>query len=166
MTIVDPEKCSFWKWCFSAGHYIDFLERGLWRSSITLHISPSTLMNLLEHSWTFVNGSSSQFVNCIHKLFIKNSSWQIMNINPFKPEFTIVIFSPLQAANCFRNSRLVVDEADLKRVKNSRKLPCISKPLSWKFSFQGLSCREIKSVFRDVKWCFNASWGLKGLMNT
>ena len=27
-----------------------------------------------------------------------------------------------------------------------------------------LSCRRIKSVFRDVKWCFNASWGLKGLM--
>ena len=25
------------------------------------------------------------------------------------------------------------------------------------------SCRKIKSVFRDVKWCFNASWGLKGL---
>ena len=23
--------------------------------------------------------------------------------------------------------------------------------------------REIKSVFRDVKWCFNASWGFKGL---
>ena len=26
-----------------------------------------------------------------------------------------------------------------------------------------LCCRKIKSVFRDVKWCFNASWGLKGL---
>ena len=25
------------------------------------------------------------------------------------------------------------------------------------------SYRKIKSVFRDVKWCFNASWGLKGL---
>ena len=24
-------------------------------------------------------------------------------------------------------------------------------------------CRKIKSVFRDVKWCFNASWRLKGL---
>ena len=27
-----------------------------------------------------------------------------------------------------------------------------------------LGCRRIKSVFRDVKWCFNASWGLKGLI--
>ena len=26
-----------------------------------------------------------------------------------------------------------------------------------------LSCRKIKYIFRDVKWCFNASWGLKGL---
>ena len=26
-----------------------------------------------------------------------------------------------------------------------------------------LDCRKIKSVFKDVKWCFNASWGLKGL---
>ena len=27
-----------------------------------------------------------------------------------------------------------------------------------------LSCREINCFFRDVKWCCNASWGLKGLM--
>ena len=27
-----------------------------------------------------------------------------------------------------------------------------------------LCCSKIKSVFRDVKWCFNASWGLKGLI--
>ena len=26
-----------------------------------------------------------------------------------------------------------------------------------------LGCMKIKSVFRAVKWCFNASWGLKGL---
>ena len=26
------------------------------------------------------------------------------------------------------------------------------------------SCWKIESVFRDVKWCFNASWELKGLM--
>ena len=25
------------------------------------------------------------------------------------------------------------------------------------------SGRKIRCVFRDVKWCFNASWGLKGL---
>ena len=31
------------------------------------------------------------------------------------------------------------------------------------FRSKTLSYRQSKSVFRDVKWCFNASWGLKGL---
>ena len=31
------------------------------------------------------------------------------------------------------------------------------------FRSKTLSCRKIKYIFRDVKWCFNASWGLKGL---
>ena len=43
---------------------------------------------------------------------------------------------PIQAANCCRNSRLVVDEDDLMLFKNQGKLPCIGKPLSWEFSFQ------------------------------
>ena len=32
------------------------------------------------------------------------------------------------------------------------------------FHSKTLCCRSIRSVFRDVKCCFNASWGLKGLM--
>ena len=31
------------------------------------------------------------------------------------------------------------------------------------FRSRTLSFRKIKSVFRDVKWCFNASYGIKGL---
>ena len=31
------------------------------------------------------------------------------------------------------------------------------------FPSKTIGCREIKFVLRDVKWCFNASWGLKGL---
>ena len=31
------------------------------------------------------------------------------------------------------------------------------------FQSKTLSYRKIKSAFRDVKWCFNASWELKGL---
>ena len=31
------------------------------------------------------------------------------------------------------------------------------------FRSKTLSFRKIKYVFRDVKWCFNASWGLEGL---
>ena len=34
------------------------------------------------------------------------------------------------------------------------------------FRSNTLCCRKIKSVFRDVKWCFNASWGLKQLTTT
>ena len=37
------------------------------------------------------------------------------------------------------------------------------KPFHGNFRSKTLACRKIKSVFRDVKWCFNASWGLKGL---
>ena len=44
-------------------------------------------------------------------------------------------FHPLQAANCCRNARLVVDENDMMWFKNSRKWPRISKPVSWRFSF-------------------------------
>ena len=32
------------------------------------------------------------------------------------------------------------------------------------FPSKTLGCRKIKSVSRDVKWCVNASWGLKGLI--
>ena len=31
----------------------------------------------------------------------------------------------------------------------------------WNFHSKTLGCRKMKSVFRNVKWCFNASWGLK-----
>ena len=30
-------------------------------------------------------------------------------------------------------------------------------------AFDANSCWKIRYVFRDVKWCFDASWGLKGL---
>ena len=32
-----------------------------------------------------------------------------------------------------------------------------------KFYSKALSCGKIKYVHRNLKWCFNASWGLKGL---
>ena len=45
---------------------------------------------------------------------------------------------PLQAVNCCRNSRLVVEEDDLMWVKKCRKLPYIGKPVSWKYVLQNL----------------------------
>ena len=59
---------------------------------------------------------------------------------------------PLQAANCCRNSRLVVDEDDLMWVKNLRKLPCIVKTdFAGNFHSKPFGNRKIKSVFSDVK---------------
>ena len=85
----------------------------------------------------------------------------MLTFNPFNPEFTIEFtIHPLQAANCCRNSRLVADEDDLKWVKNCRVL--VNKFLG-NIHSKPPSCGKFKSVFRDVKWCFNASWGLKGL---
>ena len=66
----------------------------------------------------------------------------------------------LQAANCCRNSRVVVNEDDLMWCRNCHLL---INQFYGHFRSEALSCRKIKSVFRDVKRCFNASWGLKGL---
>ena len=52
---------------------------------------------------------------------------------------------PLQAANCCRNSRLVVDEENCH---------VLVKQFHGNFRSKTLCCRTIRSVFRDVKWCF------------
>ena len=64
---------------------------------------------------------------------------------------------PLQAPNCCHNSRLVVDEDDLKWVK-------LVNQLQGNFHHKTPSCRKIKSIYSDVKWCLNASWGLKTIL--
>ena len=82
-------------------------------------------------------------------------------LKPFQAWIYHCHLPPLQAANCCRNSRLVVEEDDL--IGGEKKMPCIRKPVSW--NSKTLSCRKIRSVLRDVKWCFDASRGLKGLKN-
>ena len=69
---------------------------------------------------------------------------------------------PLQAANCCRNSRLVVD-ADDSGWKIKVNCLVLVKQFQGNCHHKHPSCRNIKSDFRDVKWCCNASWGLKGL---
>ena len=49
--------------------------------------------------------------------------------------------------------------------KSRELLPQFSTCSGWRWFdvvSKTLCCRKIKSVFRDVKWCFNASSGLKG----
>ena len=50
-----------------------------------------------------------------------------------------------------RNSRLVVVEDDLMWGKKLRKLHALVKEFHGNFLSKTLGCREIKSVFRDVK---------------
>ena len=59
-------------------------------------------------------------------------------MNEYKPFQALIYYihlHPLQAANCYRNSRLAVEEDDLMWFKNLRKLLCIGLQVSRKFSF-------------------------------
>ena len=57
----------------------------------------------------------------------------------------------LQAANCCRNSRLVVDEDDLMWVKSKENCHVLLNQFHGNIHSKTPSCRKIKSVFRDVK---------------
>ena len=59
---------------------------------------------------------------------------------------------PLQAANCCRNSRLVVDEDDLIWFEKLKKnCHVLVSQCHGNFRFKTPGCRKIKSVFRNVK---------------
>ena len=48
-------------------------------------------------------------------------------------------------------------------IKNTENYHALVNQFPRNFRSRTLSCRKIRYVFSDVKWCFNASWGLKGL---
>ena len=48
-------------------------------------------------------------------------------------------------------------------LKIKQNCPVLVNQFHRNFHSKTPSCRKFKSVFRDIKWCFNASWGLKGL---
>ena len=84
-------------------------------------------------------------------------------LNPFNLEFTIVIFihyKPRIAAAILDLQWMKMTWCGLKIKENYHVLV---NHFHWNFRSKTLSCRKIKSVFKDVKWCFNASWGLKGV---
>ena len=70
-------------------------------------------------------------------------------INPFKPEFFIVIFIHYKPRIAV--AILDLDEDDLMWLKNERKSPCFGQPVCANFRSKTIDCRKIKSVFRDVK---------------
>ena len=87
-------------------------------------------------------------------------------LKPFQPWIYLSHLHPLQAANCCRNSRLVVDEDDLMWFKIKKNCHVLVNQFHGNIYSETLGCGKIKCFFRDVKWCFNASWGLKGLSTT
>ena len=67
---------------------------------------------------------------------------QLCQNNPFNPEFTMVIFIHYKSRIAvaildmqWMKMTFAVDKDDLMWFKNYRKLPCIGKPVSCKFSF-------------------------------
>ena len=59
---------------------------------------------------------------------------------PFKSEFTICNFHPLQAANCCRNSRFVADENDLKLEADEENILLFLKQFHDKFRSETPGC--------------------------
>ena len=83
--------------------------------------------------------------------------------NPFKPEFTIVIFihyKPRIAVAILDLQWMKMTWSSLKNKENDHVLV---NQFHGNIHSKTLGYGKIKSVFRDVKWCFIASWGLKGL---
>ena len=75
-------------------------------------------------------------IRCLHDMSRQRRAIKThIGFNPVKPEFTIVNLHSLQAANCCRNSRLVVDEDDLKWVTKEKKYIVIIRTVAWNFSF-------------------------------
>ena len=76
-------------------------------------------------------------------------------INPLKPKFTIGIFTHYR--HCDGNSRLVVDEDDLKWVGNEKNILLLLQQFDEYVRSKTHNFKEIRSFFRDAKFYFNAS---------
>ena len=78
---------------------------------------------------------------------MKNTHEQFSStrVNSFRPEFTIVDSShSLQAANYCRNSRLVVNEDDLKWVANmKKKMKLLAKQFCGNIDLKTPRCRKL-----------------------
>ena len=65
---------------------------------------------------------------------------------------------PLQVENCKLWMKMIWRGLKIKEICD-----VLVNQFHGNFRSKAVGCRKIKSVFRDVKWCFNASWGPKGL---
>ena len=99
------------------------------------------------------------------KTIIDRSGSQMVDINPspFQAWLYIVIFIHYKP----RIAVAILDLLWMKMIWSGWKIKenchVLVNQFHGNFRSKTLGCGKIKSVFRDVKLCFNASWGLKGL---
>ena len=113
-----------------------------------------------------ISPSFKQKVYCIYSIEQQSDvevSTEVFAVNPFNPDFTLSSSSTTsreslpQFSTCSGWRWFKVGE----KIKENYHV--LVNQFHGNFNSKTLACRKIKSVFRDVKWCFNASWGLKGL---
>ena len=93
----------------------------------------------------------------------RTKQFSSIRVNPFKPEFTTAIFIHYKP-------RIAVAIPGLQWIKMiwcgwkiKENCSVLVNQFHGNFRSKTPSCGGIQSVFRDVKWCFNASWWPKGL---
>ena len=103
--------------------------------------------------------------------FTASCSWTCWkSINHFESSLTLssLNLSLSSSSTTSRNAILdfIVDEDDTTWSGWQMKtIIVIIKTISRKCSLYNPQVWEIRSFFRDSKWCFDASWGLKGWIN-
>ena len=88
-----------------------------------------------------------------------NQHW----INPFKPDFTLSSSSTTSRELLSQFSTCSAWRWFWSWWKINEYCHVLINQFHGNFQSKTPSCRRIKYDFRDVKWCFNASWGLKVL---
>ena len=83
--------------------------------------------------------------------------------NPINPEFTIVIFIHYKPRIAVAILALLWMKMIWCGLKIKEICYVMVNQFHENFRSKTLGCWKIKSIFRDVKWRINASWGLKGL---
>ena len=86
--------------------------------------------------------------------------WKITEVFQFPACIYHCNLHQRHAVNCFRNSRLAVDDDDVKWVKNKKKVLLLLK------HFHDNNCLKLSlcvGSFRDAKWYIGASWGFNPL---
>ena len=114
----------------------------------------------LNECWFYVGPSSTIWPNKYSTLVqrLVSAGWWLKTT--FQAWIYCCHLHKLQTGNCCRNYQFVLDEDDLKWVRNEKKY-CYYWNSSMKIFVIKRLGWEMMSFFRDAKWCLNTSWGFK-----